>query len=343
MTNVCRGCSPDGKCVGICLKCCYCGRDLTENQSTEFKGQRMTPIFHDEAYMKLLATILKHGISKGDRTGTGTLSRFGAQLRFDLREAFPLLTTKKLPLRWVAEELFWFLRGSTDESELRAQGVDIWKEWATEEQCARFGREEGDLGPIYGWQWRNFGAASSMYESGNNGFDQIAEALRLLRHSPDSRRVLVTGWNPTQATKVALPPCHTIYQFETHFESCDASPTGETRVLSCHMYQRSADVFLGVPFNIASYALLTHMFAYVLGYKVGDLVISFGDVHIYRNHMVQVEEQMSRPARKSPTLRIDADLSKGLPMLDRLLAIDWSHIKLEGYEPHPKISAPVAV
>lgn len=329
------------------------------------------PIFHDETYMKLLSTILKTGVLKGDRTGTGTLSVFGAQVRFDLREAFPLLTTKKLPLRWVAEELFWFLRGSTDEGELRHTGVDIWKEWATEEQCARFGRAKGDLGPIYGWQWRNFDGTHTPVreEEIDDGFDQIDAALHLLLHSPDSRRILVTGWNPREATQVALPPCHTIYQFETHLERCSVcvgtgqitsasgseydvvmprpcefcEGKGERRVVSCHMYQRSADVFLGVPFNIASYALLTHMFAHVLGYGVGDLIISFGDVHIYRNHMEQVEEQMSRPARKSPTLRVEADFASHIPMLDRLLAIEWPNIKLEGYQPHPKISAPVAI
>jgi thymidylate synthase len=332
-------------------------------------------------YQELLRRILADGVMKGDRTGTGTQSLFGAQLQFDLREGLPLLTTKKVPFRWVAEELFWLLSGSTNEADLRAKGVDIWKEWATREQCERFGREAGDLGPVYGWQWRNFGGTT--WEPGvphpGNGVDQISNALALLQNSPDSRRILVTGWNPKEATQVALPPCHTVFQFGTHEETrpcpeCDGNGTNHLRygpdepspcegygckdglvyrrVLSCHMYQRSADVFLGVPFNIASYALLTHLFAHVLGYKVGTLTISFGDVHIYSNHREQVELQLMRKPRPLPTLHIERQVENqehDIPGLrfsgarDALLGMRYEDLKLEGYKPHPKIAAPVAV
>ncbi len=319
--------------------------------------------YHDLAYLALLRQILFHGRSKGDRTGTGTLSLFGERLVFDLRHSFPLLTTKKLPLRWIAEELFWFLRGSTDEKELREAGVDIWKEWATKEQCARFGRAEGDLGPVYGHQWRRFGATPgtrthimgspgvSRLSYRDDGFDQIANALDLLQNSPDSRRIIVSGWNPREANTVALPPCHTLFQFETHEEdSPHPSPYGHTpdherryrRVLSCHMYQRSADVFLGVPFNIASYALLTEMIAMVLGYRAGDLVVSFGDVHIYKNHVEQVKEQLSRMPAPSPQLYVGGTPENCSP-LEALMSIRWENIGLHGYTPHPKITAPVAV
>lgn len=317
-------------------------------------------IHHDDEYLALLRLILDQGHEKGDRTGTGTLSRFGAQLRFDLREGFPLLTTKKLPLRWIAEELFWFLRGSTNEHELREKGVDIWKEWATEEQCARFGRDEGDLGPIYGWQWRRFGAiyrhvgeTDAEYYGARDvgaeveGVDQIANALQMLHDKPDSRRIIVSAWDPAEAPTVAVPPCHMAFQFATHEElMADTQSAVMRRVLSCHMYQRSADVFLGVPFNIASYALLVHMFAHVLDYEVGDLIISFGDVHIYKNHVEQVREQLSREPRPSPTLTIEpfpeGTLEMGL-ILQALQSIRYEHLTLDGYNPHPKISAPVAV
>lgn len=317
-------------------------------------------IYHDDEYMALLRLILDQGHDKGDRTGTGTLSLFGAQLRFDLREGFPLLTTKKLPMRWIAEELFWFLRGSTNEHELREKGVDIWKEWATEEQCARFGRDEGDLGPIYGWQWRSFGAiyrrvgqTDAEYYGARDvgaeveGVDQIANALDMLANSPDSRRIIVSGWNPKEATQVALPPCHTMFQFGTHEELMTDHQSAVTRrVLHCHMYQRSADVFLGVPFNIASYALLTRLFAHVLDYEVGDLIISFGDVHIYKNHVEQVKEQLSRKPRQSPELLLRgmrAVARPDVPLIEQLLAIEYSDLELQNYNPHPKISAPVAV
>jgi thymidylate synthase len=300
---------------------------------------------HDYEYLQLLEDILDNGINKGDRTGTGTRSLFGRQIRFDLAEGFPLLTTKKLPFRWIAEELLWFLSGSTDEKDLRARGVDIWKEWATEEQCGRFGRREGDLGPVYGHQWRNFGATPEWGEDGAggdweaDGVDQIANAIGLLQNSPDSRRIIVSGWNPREATDVALPPCHTLFQFETHIDLL------ETRRLSCHMYQRSADVFLGVPWNVASYALLVHMFARVLDYQVGELIISFGDVHIYQNHIEQVHEQLLREASLSPTLTIPElplPASNATP-LDQLLALRYEDLRLHDYNPQPKIAAPVAI
>lgn len=315
-------------------------------------------------YLDLLRNIYENGVDKDDRTGVGTRSIFGAQVRFDLTQGFPLLTTKKLPFRWIAEELLWMLSGSTNEADLRAKGVDIWKEWATKEQCARFGREEGDLGPIYGWQWRRFGEVNArtlpgpLHTNGDSpmlaiqsgpvevrrtGVDQIADALLLLEANPDSRRIIVTGWNPAEATKVALPPCHTIFQFETHARRVGRD-VGPKRALSCHMYMRSADVFLGVPFNIASYALLTHLFAHVLDYLVGDLIVSFGDVHIYRNHFGQVEEQLSREPKVLPNLRIEAPhLADVYPPVKRLLGIGYAHLKIRGYSPHPKIAAPVAV
>lgn len=457
-------------------------------------------------YIELLQRIKDYGTRKGDRTGTGTISLFGAQMRFNLRRSFPLLTTKKLPFRWIAEELFWMLSGSTYEPDLRDEGVDIWAEWATPEQCARFGREAGDLGPVYGWQWRYFGApypgsieqpeprlregleptylgvangsgkeghplkkrwegmisrcydpnsvsyryyggkgvsvcdkwlefaafaedaeklegwdmdrlsdleldkdgigfgyryepamcrwvtrsencssrddrvfvlekegkhyrvdnvgrfckehgvsaknmsdlwtgrknAKERYgfrlvrvEKKGRGFDQLAEVVRLLIEKPNSRRIILSGWHPVEANQVALPPCHTLTQFYV--------ADGE---LSAHMYQRSADVFLGVPFNIASYALLTHMLAHVTGLRVGDFVHSFGDVHIYLNHQEQVDEQLSRQPRDLPTLTIEDNARQANDpgwALEHLLSIRYPHLRLKGYNPHPKISAPVAV
>lgn len=328
-------------------------------------------------YLDLLARIGGEGKLKGDRTDTGTRSLFGEQLQFDLRDGFPLLTTKRVPFRWVAEELFWFLSGSTDVRELQDRGVAIWDEWATAEQCARFGRTEGDLGPVYGWQWRNFGGSNYLLPPDGHfagvvgkvdakhlwdGVDQIAAALDLLQNNPDSRRIIVTGWNPKEATKVTLPPCHTMFQFGTHEEANDTDPTvslehlgagrenafeasvrRKRRVLSCHMYQRSADVFLGVPFNIASYALLTHMFAHVLDYNVGTLTISFGDVHIYSSHREQVEEQLMRQPLEPPRLTIQHDRFERGSLLSDLLAINYDSLKLEGYKPHKKIPAPVSV
>lgn len=285
-------------------------------------------------YLDLLRDVRDNGVRRGDRTGTGTLSIFGAQMRFDLREGFPLLTTKRVPFRWVAEELFWFLSGSTFEPDLAAKGVDIWKEWATEEQCASFGREEGDLGPTYGKLWRDFGAGSPVQGTDKlnvtRGVDQIARILYQIQYTPNSRRIILTGWDPRTADQVALPPCHTLTQFYVH----------EGR-LSAHLYQRSADMFLGVPFNIASYALLTHLLAHVTGLEVGDFVHSFGDTHIYLNHLDQAEEQLSRKPGRLPTLLI-----KPFPpgkAIDNLLSIKYEDLILSGYKPQKKIPAPVAV
>lgn len=283
-------------------------------------------------YLELLQKIKDHGVQKGDRTGTGTISLFGPQMEFDLNEGFPLLTTKKLPFRWIAEELLWFLSGSTNVKDLQARGVDIWDEWATEEQCARFGRKAGDLGPVYGHQWRNFGAQeiySDMSETGteyaSGGVDQIAQIVDLLRENPNSRRILLTGWNPKEALNVAIPPCHTITQFYV----ADGK-------LSAKMYQRSADVFLGVPFNIASYALLTHMLAQVAGLEVGRFIHTFGDVHIYNNHQDQVDEQLRRTPAEMPGLLLNASVMN-------INKFTYEHMKLVDYHPQSGIKAPVAI
>jgi thymidylate synthase len=261
-------------------------------------------------------------------------------MRFDLSEGFPLLTTKRMWWRGIVEELLWILSGSTDEGDLRARGVDIWKEWATPEQCARFGREPGDLGPVYGHLWRRFGAVkvwlNNRYVGTEGGVDQIAEVVRLLIEDPNSRRIILTGWDPAEVAHVALPPCHTLTQFVVR--------DGK---LSTQMYQRSADVFLGVPFNIASYALLTHMLAHVCDLAVGEFIHTFGDVHIYRNHEVQVAEQLCREPRPLPKLSISTGLNVvGTPPLDslhHLLEIDYDDLTLDGYDPWPKIAAEVSV
>lgn len=279
-----------------------------------------------KAYLDLLQHILDHGQDRGDRTGTGTRSVFGHQLRFDLAEGFPAVTTKKLHLRSIIHELLWFLSGSTHVEYLQTNRVRIWNEWATAEQCARFGRPEGDLGPVYGHQWRNFGGTEQPDGSyQQDGVDQLQRALDLIQNKPESRRILVTGWNPQEADRVALPPCHTLFQFYV----------GQGK-LSCQLYQRSADVFLGVPFNIASYALLTHMVAQVCGLGVGDFVHTFGDVHLYSNHFEQARTQLMRATRPLPQLHLD-------PSVDDLFAFRFEHIRLEGYDPHPAIRAPVAV
>jgi thymidylate synthase len=279
-----------------------------------------------KAYLDLLRTVLEHGQDREDRTGVGTRGIFGHQLRVDLRESFPLLTTKKLHLRSIAYELFWFLRGDTRVDYLREHKVTIWDEWATPEQCAKFGREPGDLGPVYGHQWRNFGAtaqASGGYA--HDGVDQIVQVVEQIRNSPNSRRLIVSGWNPKEATQVELPPCHTLFQFYVQ--------AGE---LSCQLYQRSADVFLGVPFNIASYALLTRMVAQVCGLRPGEFIHTFGDVHLYKNHVEQAREQLSRTPRPLPRLRIN-------PEVRDLFAFRYQDFALEGYDPHPHIAAEVAV
>ncbi len=280
-----------------------------------------------KAYLDLLSDVLTRGEDRHDRTGVGTLGLFGAQLRFDLRRGFPLLTTKKVHTKSIIYELLWFLGGHTNNAWLRERGVSIWDEWSTPEQCARFGRSAGDLGPIYGHQWRNFGATKNLDGSfATDGVDQIARLIDEIRRNPMSRRLIVSGWNPAEADQVALPPCHTLFQFYV-------SGAG---TLSCQLYQRSADLFLGVPFNIASYALLTQMVAQVCGLGVGDFVHTFGDLHIYKNHVEQVNLQHSREPRALPTLRLN-------PAVKDIFAFRFEDIAIENYTPHPGIKAPVAV
>ena len=279
-------------------------------------------------YHDLLRSILENGTEHLDRTGVGTISHFGYQTRFDLREGFPIVTTKKIPFRWVAEELFWFLSGDTNEASLRARGVDIWAEWADEEHTRRFNRDEGDLGPVYGYLWRSFGGDYPK----RNGVDQIAKLIDGIKRNPNSRRLIVTGWDPRQADNVDLPPCHTLFQFKVE--------KGE--VLHCQLYQRSADAFLGVPFNISSYALLLHMVAHVSGLRAGNFVYTLGDYHIYKNHLEQVEELLSREPFPLPRLEINEDEGP-LVGLDGLLAMGYQNLKLHGYQSHGKIAAAVAV
>jgi thymidylate synthase len=280
----------------------------------------------EAAYLDLLKTVLTQGKERKDRTGVGTRGLFGGQLRFDLRRSFPLLTTKKVHLKSIIHELLWFVRGETQVQPLKDVGVTIWDEWATPEQTARFGRKAGDLGPVYGHQWRNFGATPRPDGSWeNDGVDQLANVVRDIREKPFSRRLLVSGWNPKEADQVALPPCHTLFQFHVQDDE-----------VSCHLYQRSADIFLGVPFNIASYALLTMMVAQATGKTPGDFVHSFGDVHLYSNHVEQAKEQLSRTPRAFPVMRLN-------PAVKDLFAFRFEDFTLEGYEPHPAIKAPVAV
>jgi thymidylate synthase len=262
------------------------------------------------SYLDLLRQILEHGTDKPDRTGTGTRSLFGPQLRFDLRQGFPLLTTKKLHVRSIVHELLWFLRGDTNTAYLRQHGVRIWDEWAD---------ANGELGPIYGRQWRAWEGADGQRH------DQIERVIEDLRRNPDSRRHLVSAWNVADLSRMALQPCHAMFQFYV-----------ARRSLSCHLYQRSADIFLGVPFNIAEYALLTHMIAQVVGLEAGDLILSFGDVHLYRNHFEQAREQLEREPRPLPVLRLN-------PMIQKIDDFRFEDVTVEGYQPHPAISAPVAV
>ncbi|MFO0601484.1 MAG: thymidylate synthase [Myxococcaceae bacterium] len=280
----------------------------------------------EAAYLSLLREVLEKGRERKDRTGVGTRGLFGGQLRFDLRDRFPLLTTKKVHLKSIVHELLWFVRGETKVKPLQDVGVSIWDEWATAEQTARFGRQAGDLGPVYGHQWRNFGAtprADGTWEA--DGVDQLGRLMHDLKEKPQSRRLIVTGWNPKEADQVALPPCHTLFQFHVQ--------DGE---LSCHLYQRSADLFLGVPFNIASYSLLTMMIAQAAGLKSGDFVHSFGDVHLYLNHLEQAREQLSRTPRELPRMKLN-------PARQSLFDFQFEDFTLEGYDPHPAIKAPVAV
>lgn len=293
----------------------------------------MTTTYNEYVYLSLMRKILAHGNQRGDRTGVGTKSLFGEQLKFDLKTGFPLLTTKKMFTKGITHELLWFLKGDTDIRYLQENGVHIWDEWATAEQCARFGRKEGDLGPVYGHQWRNFGAVPTAFTVGDDGdeivlyehgVDQIGNLVHSLRNNPDSRRHIASAWNAREADCVALPPCHTMFQCYVEGED-----------LSLHMYQRSADYFLGVPFNIASYAMLVHMLAAVTDLKPANLIISFGDVHIYNNHFEQCKEQLSREIRPAPTLFV--------PPKSNIEDFDRQDLKIEGYEPHPAIKAPIAV
>ncbi|MGH8711213.1 MAG: thymidylate synthase [Burkholderiales bacterium] len=261
-------------------------------------------------YLDLMQHILDHGVPKNDRTGTGTLSIFGHQLRFDLNDGFPLLTTKKIHLKSVIHELLWFLKGETNIAYLKENGVTIWDEWAD---------EKGDLGPVYGYQWRSWPAPDGQH------IDQIAKIIEEIRKNPDSRRLLVSAWNVADLDKMALLPCHAFFQFYI----------AQNR-LSCQLYQRSADVFLGVPFNIASYALLTLMMAQVCKLKPGELVHTFGDAHLYLNHMEQAREQLSRQPKKLPVMNIN-------PAVKNIHEFKYEDFHLEGYEPHPAIIAPIAV
>jgi thymidylate synthase len=261
-------------------------------------------------YLDLMERVLAEGAEKRDRTGTGTLSVFGHQMRFDLADGFPLVTTKKLHVKSIIYELLWFLRGDTNVKYLNEHGVSIWNEWAD---------ANGDLGPVYGKQWRSWPAPDG------TTIDQIANVVAEIRRNPFSRRLIVTAWNPAQVDKMALPPCHCLFQFNV----ADGA-------LSCQLYQRSADVFLGVPFNIASYALLTLVVAQVTGYKPGAFIHSIGDAHLYLNHLEQAQLQLSRPPRPLPTLRLN-------PAAQDLFALRYEDFSLEGYDPHPHIKAAVAV
>lgn len=279
-----------------------------------------------QQYLDLLKLVLEHGGKKSDRTGTGTVSVFGHQMRFDLSKGFPIVTTKRVHFRSVAIELLWFLRGDTNVQYLQDNKVTIWDEWATSEQTARFGRPAGELGPVYGHQWRNFGATQAADGSYNNdGFDQLKWLVNEIKTNPNSRRLIVSGWNPREANEVALPPCHTLFQFFV-----------QDGKLSCQLYQRSADIFLGVPFNIASYALLTHMIAQVCNLQVGDFVWTGGDCHLYSNHFEQAELQLSRDPLPLPQLKLN-------PAVTDLFDFSFDDIELVGYQHHPAIKAPVSV
>lgn len=283
-----------------------------------------------DSYLQLLEDVMQNGRGHDDRTGVGTRSVFMRQWRHDMRTGFPLLTTKRVTARWVFEELRWFLSGSTNNADLLAEKIDIWTEWATAEQCAKFGRQEGDLGPVYGHLWRNF---DGDYEEKTQGFDQIAQLLHDIQTSPNSRRLIVSGWNPAKAKKVALPPCHTAWQVKCY---------EDTKEISLHLFARSIDIFLGLPYNIASYAFLLNMLGFATGYTPLELGISFSDLHLYNNHVDQAKEQLSREPYLLPTISI-AEAARLATPLETLLNIKWEHIALNGYKHHPKIEAPVAV
>lgn len=261
-------------------------------------------------YLDLMAHVMENGVKKHDRTGTGTISVFGHQMRFDLSEGFPVVTTKKLHLRSIIHELLWFLKGDTNIRYLKDNGVSIWDEWAS---------EEGELGPVYGYQWRSWPTADGRH------IDQISEVVDQIKNNPDSRRIIVSAWNVGEIEKMALPPCHAFFQFYV----------AEGK-LSCQLYQRSADIFLGVPFNIASYALFTMMMAQVCGLQPGDFVHSFGDAHLYLNHLEQARLQLSREPRPLPQIRIN-------PEVKDIFGFRFEDFELVNYDPHPHIKAPVAV
>jgi thymidylate synthase len=261
-------------------------------------------------YLDLMRHVLEHGVRKSDRTGTGTLSTFGAQLRFDLAAGYPLLTTKKVHLKSIIHELLWFLRGETNTRYLKEHGVTIWDEWSD---------ANGELGPVYGYQWRSWPAPDGRH------IDQVSQVIEQIRKNPDSRRLIVSAWNVADLPKMALLPCHAFFQFYV----------AQGR-LSCQLYQRSADIFLGVPFNIASYALLTLMVAQVCNLRAGDFVHTFGDAHLYLNHLEQAREQLARSPRHLPAMRLN-------PAVKDLFAFQYEDFTLENYDPHPAIRAPVAV
>jgi thymidylate synthase len=263
-----------------------------------------------QQYLALMRHVRDTGTVKDDRTGTGTKSIFGHQMRFDLAEGFPLLTTKKLHVKSIVHELLWFLRGESNIASLKEAGVSIWDEWAD---------DEGELGPVYGVQWRSWPAADG------RSIDQISELVAAIKRNPDSRRLIVVAWNVGEVEKMALPPCHCLFQFYV----------ADGR-LSCQLYQRSADIFLGVPFNIASYALLTMMMAQVTGLEPGEFIHTFGDAHLYLNHLQQVETQLAREPRPLPRMRINPEVAD-------IFGFRFEDFALEGYDPHPHISAPVAV
>lgn len=279
-----------------------------------------------QQYLDLLDHVLTHGKPRQDRTGTGTIGIFGHQMRFDLAEGFPLLTTKKLHLRSIIHELLWFLSGDTHVAPLQEKKVRIWNEWATAEQTAKFGRTEGDLGPVYGHQWRNFGASVTGDGSyARDGVDQIQNVLDTIQNNPWSRRIIVTGWNPKEANLVALPPCHTLFQFYV----------SEGR-LSCQLYQRSADIFLGVPFNIASYSLIMMMIAQVCDLEPGEFVHTMGDAHLYNDHLEQARLQLTRTPKSRPVMTIN-------PAVENLFDFTFEDFTLSDYAPDPHIKARVSV